>query len=161
MSISKYLNINHSSGAAVYRQVMDQIKKAVASGDITENEKLPTIRELAALLRINHNTIAKVYNELEREKIIYKRQGMGSFVSAQKKSSETIAARKGLAAEAANHFLLDTWSLQLSQHELADVLQIAADKLNLDHAWISDSQSNGKTGRKINVKNKNEKQEEE
>lgn len=141
MSIGRYLNINHSSGTAVYRQVMEQIKKAIAAKDIIEDEKLPTIRELAALLKINHNTIAKVYNELEREKIIYKRQGMGCFVSTQVEPVATLASRKALAAEAASHFLLETWSLQLSHDELAEVLQEVADKLNLDHVWIGNSQA--------------------
>lgn len=137
MAIGKYLNINHSSGTPVYRQVMEQIKKAVATGDINADEKLPTIRELSAILKINPNTIAKVYNELEREKIIYKRQGMGSFVSPLIKRSETLSARKAEALTAATHFLLETWSLQLTNAEMAEVLQEAADKLNLDQKWVS------------------------
>lgn len=135
MAIGKYLNINHSSGTPVYRQVMDQIKKAVATGDIQVDEKLPTIRDLSALLKINPNTIAKVYNELERENIIYKRQGMGTFVSAQIKRTETLGVRKKEALKAATQFLLETWSLQLSNDEMVEVLQEAADKLNLKQDW--------------------------
>ena len=135
MAIGKYLNINHSSGIPVYRQVMEQIKKAVATGDIMADEKLPTIRDLSGVLKINPNTIAKVYNELERENIIYKRQGMGTFVSPQVKRSETLKVRKAEAFNAATHFLLETWALQLSHEELTDILQEAADKLNLAQQW--------------------------
>ena len=136
MAIGKYLNINHNSGTPVYRQVMDQIKKAVATGDISADEKLPTIRQLSSLLKINPNTIAKVYNELERENIIYKRQGMGSFISPQIKRTETLKVRKAEALKFATHFLLETWALQLTNEEMAEVLQEAADKLNLDQQWI-------------------------
>lgn len=135
MAIGKYLNITHSSGIPVYRQVMAQIKKAVATGDIVADEKLPTIRDLSGILKINPNTIAKVYNELERENIIYKRQGMGTFVSPQVKRSETLKVRRAEALKAATHFLLETWSLQLSHEELKDILQEAADNLNLDQKW--------------------------
>lgn len=135
MAIGKYLNITHSSGIPVYRQVMEQIKKAVATGDIIADEKLPTIRELSGILKINPNTIAKVYNELERENIIYKRQGMGTFVAPQVERSETLQVRRAEALKAATHFLLETWSLQLSHEELKDILQEAADNLNLDQKW--------------------------
>jgi GntR family transcriptional regulator len=135
VAIGKYLNITHSSGIPVYRQVMEQIKKAVATGDILADEKLPTIRELSGILKINPNTIAKVYNELERENIIYKRQGMGTFVSPQVKRSETLKVRRAEALKAATHFLLETWSLQLSHEELKDILQESADNLNLDQKW--------------------------
>jgi GntR family transcriptional regulator len=135
VAVGKYLNITHSSGIPVYRQVMEQIKKAVATGDIIADEKLPTIRELSGILKINPNTIAKVYNELERENIIYKRQGMGTFVSPQVERSETLKVRRAEALKAATHFLLETWSLQLSHEELKDILQEAADNLNLDQKW--------------------------
>jgi len=141
VAIGKYLNINHSSGTPVYRQVMEQIKKAVATGDIQADEQLPTIRELSAILKINPNTIAKVYNELEREKIIYKRQGMGSFVSPLVKRSDTLSARKAEALKAATHFLLETWSLQLTNEEMAEVLQEAADKLKLNQHWTDKDDS--------------------
>ncbi len=64
------LQINFKSGKPVYLQVVDQIKSAAASGALRPGEALPPIRQLAEQLRINRNTAAKAYGELESQGII-------------------------------------------------------------------------------------------
>jgi GntR family transcriptional regulator len=73
------IDFHHSK--PVYQQLIDQIKFAVASGRLRSGEKLPSIREVAVQARINRNTVAKVYGELEREGVVYSRPGQGSFIS--------------------------------------------------------------------------------
>lgn len=71
--------INFKSGKPVYLQVADQIKSAAASGVLRPGEPLPSIRPLAEELRINRNTVAKAYTELESQGIIETAAGKGCF----------------------------------------------------------------------------------
>ena len=72
--------INFKSGLPVYLQVVDQVRHAVASGGLRAGEPLPSIRPLAEQLRVNRNTIAKAYAELESQGVIETRAGKGCFV---------------------------------------------------------------------------------
>src|SRR5580704_16925423 len=72
--------INFKSGKPVYLQVADQIKSAAASGVLRPGEPLPSIRPLAEELRINRNTVAKAYAELESQGIIETFPGKGCFL---------------------------------------------------------------------------------
>ena len=74
------LQINYKSGKPVYLQVVDQIKAAAASGAVRVGEPLPSIRPLAEELRVNRNTIAKAYTELENQGIIETMPGKGCFL---------------------------------------------------------------------------------
>jgi len=72
--------INFKSGKPVYLQLVDQVKTAAASGSVQAGEPLPSIRPLAEELRVNRNTIAKAYAELERQGVIETAAGKGCFV---------------------------------------------------------------------------------
>lgn len=74
------IQVQFDLGQPVYAQIMDQIKAAAASGAIQSGEPLPGIRPLAEQLRVNRNTVAKAYLELEREGVIETRQGRGCFL---------------------------------------------------------------------------------
>ena len=76
-------HIDPAGAKPVYQQLMDQIKLAIAGGRLRAGDRLPTVRELAAQLRVNRNTISRVYTELERESVLYTRTGSGTFVSDQ------------------------------------------------------------------------------
>ena len=65
----------------IYEQIKDSIRRLVISGAMEENEKLPSVRNLAVTLSINPNTIQRAYNELENEGYIYSIPGKGNFVS--------------------------------------------------------------------------------
>ena len=75
------LKIDTTSGKPVYQQLMDQIKFAVAAGRLAAGDRLPTVRDVAVQVRVNRNTVARVYAELEREGLLYTRAGQGTFVS--------------------------------------------------------------------------------
>src|SRR5919201_5022220 len=74
------VQINFKSGKPVYLQVVDQIKAAAASGALKAGEALPCIRPLAEELRVNRNTIAKAYSELESMGVIETVPGKGCFL---------------------------------------------------------------------------------
>jgi GntR family transcriptional regulator len=72
------------SGVPVYRQIMDQVLGAVASGRLTSGDQLPTVRQLAVDLSINPNTVIRAYRELEIRGFLDTHQGSGTFVSQQR-----------------------------------------------------------------------------
>ncbi|MDQ0188663.1 GntR family transcriptional regulator [Alicyclobacillus cycloheptanicus] len=78
-----WLQVNPRSPVPVYQQVVDGVKAAVAKGLLQPGERLPSVRELATEMTINHNTIAKAYQELERERVIEVVRGRGTFIALQ------------------------------------------------------------------------------
>lgn len=72
--------INYKSGMPIYLQLVDQVKAAAASGALRAGEALPSIRPLAEELRVNRNTIAKAYSELESLGIVETQPGRGCFL---------------------------------------------------------------------------------
>ena len=74
------LQIDFKSGKPVYLQLVDQIRYAAASGGLRTGEPLPSIRPLAEELRVNRNTVAKAYTELESQGVIETIAGKGCFV---------------------------------------------------------------------------------
>lgn len=80
---SVFVNVDPSSGLPIFRQIVQQIKTAVAVGRLRPEDSLPSVRHLATELRVNPNTVARAYLDLEIEGVVYKRQGHGTFVSGQ------------------------------------------------------------------------------
>lgn len=74
--------LDHKSGVPIYRQIIDQIKFGIASGNWKLGEQLPTVRSLAVDLKVNLNTVSKAYKELEIQKILETQQGTGTFISS-------------------------------------------------------------------------------
>jgi len=74
--------LNFKSGKPVYLQMVDQVKAASASGAVRDGDPLPGIRPLAEELRVNRNTVAKAYAELENQGIVETIAGKGCFVRA-------------------------------------------------------------------------------
>ena len=73
--------IESDSKVPIYIQLEDQIRSMIAAGQLQPGDQLPTIRELAANLRVNYNTIARVYLDLDRDGIISTQRGRGTFVA--------------------------------------------------------------------------------
>jgi len=74
--------LDPGGGAPFYRQIIDQIRFGIASGKLKTGEQLPTVRSLAVTLKVNLNTIAKAYKELEILRILDTQQGSGTFINA-------------------------------------------------------------------------------
>lgn len=76
-----YFKLDPKSGTPFYRQIIDQIKFGIASGNLKIGEQLPTVRSLAVELKVNLNTVAKAYKELEIQSVLETQQGTGTFIS--------------------------------------------------------------------------------
>ena len=95
--VSMLININFRDPRPIYEQVKEGFRQLILSGALAADEKMPSVRELAAGLAINPNTIQRAYRELEQEGYICSVPGRGSFVLER---SEALAARrKELLAE--------------------------------------------------------------
>ena len=92
------LQLDFGDRRPIYEQIKDKLKNLIISGALKENEKIPSVRELATSLTINPNTIQKAYKDLESEGYIYSQKAKGSFV----------APRTNAAHEADINALLDT-----------------------------------------------------
>lgn len=77
------LNIDPKSGVPFYRQIIEQLKFAIARGDLKPGDRLPTVRQLAVDLSINLNTVVRAYRELELEGVTESQQGSGTFVGVK------------------------------------------------------------------------------
>src|SRR5216110_3608242 len=91
------------SGVPVYRQIIDQVLVAVATGACTGGEQLPTVRQLAVDLSINPNTVVRAYRELEIRGVLETQQGTGTFIS-HKKIEHTAAERQRSLNQLAGEF---------------------------------------------------------
>ena len=93
------IQLNFKSGLPVYLQIAEQIRAAAASGALRTGEPLPGIRPLAEQLRINRNTVAKAYAELETQGVIETLAGKGCFLKATSSPLKKSARHDRLTAE--------------------------------------------------------------
>ena len=98
--------IESDSKVPIYIQLEDQIRSMIAAGQLQPGDQLPTIRELAANLRVNYNTVARVYLDLDRDGIISTQRGRGTFVAGVP-DEEQIAQQRQEKLEAIVQSALD------------------------------------------------------
>lgn len=82
--------INTSDSTPVFAQIIEQIKQAVLSGELRPGAPLPSIRQLANDLELNHNTVAKAYRLLERDSVIQTRGYRGTFIHPDARANSTV-----------------------------------------------------------------------
>jgi GntR family transcriptional regulator len=87
-----YVSVDHKSSTPLYVQLKEQLHLAVATGVLRPGDQLPTVRDLAVRLRVNPNTIARVYRELQAEGLFVSRQGSGTFVA---EGAESVGQAEG------------------------------------------------------------------
>ena len=114
--------IDFQSGVPVYLQIVQQVKVAAATGLIRPGDPLPSVRALAEDLRINRNTGARAYAELESESVIETRQGSGCFLKDGGASPLRKSVRSGRLAEALDAVIIQAHHLQISDTELQSLL---------------------------------------
>ena len=119
--------INFKSGKPVYLQLVDQVKAAAASGAVQAGEPLPSIRPLAEDLRVNRNTVAKAYTELESQRVIETVAGKGCFVRANNSPFKKDVRLK-LLAEEIDDAVVQAHHLQIAKSEF---LRLAEDRFDL------------------------------
>jgi DNA-binding transcriptional regulator YhcF (GntR family) len=118
--------LNFRSAKAVYLQLVDQVKAAAASGAVRPGDPLPGIRPLAEELRVNRNTVAKAYAELESQGVIETLAGKGCFVRSNGSPFKKDVRRR-LVAEAIDDAVVHAHHLQIGK---AEFLRLAEDRFD-------------------------------
>jgi GntR family transcriptional regulator len=120
-------SLDAANGVPIYRQIIQQVEYAILSGRMRPGDKLPTIRSLAVALKINPNTIAKAYGEMEIRGILTTQVGSGTYVSDKAPLlGEVLSAQEGLnrkIREVLDRFVQDMKSLGVEEGELPDIVR--------------------------------------
>jgi len=115
------LQISFKSGTPIYLQIVDQIKTAAASGALEPGEALPSIRPLAEELRVNRNTVAKAYSELESLGVIETLPGRGCFLK-ENHSALRKEVRRKLLIEEIDRAVVQAHHLQVPRDEFLELI---------------------------------------
>ncbi|ABS21403.1 GntR family transcriptional regulator [Bacillus cytotoxicus] len=115
------MKIEFSPNIPIYIQVMEYIKKEIATGHLSLGDKIPSVRELASELQVNPNTIQRTFQELEREGIVITRRGMGRYVTSE--GEKIMELRKEMAKELLDSFINGMDHLGFSGDEILSILR--------------------------------------
>lgn len=113
-------NVEFNNSEPIYMQIVNLIKRAVASGELYPDDKLPSVREMSVSLGVNPNTLQRAYGELERLGITYTKRGMGSFIRGSDNSKTDMQQEMG--RELALKFLQDMREIGLSRDEAFEII---------------------------------------
>ena len=114
------ISLNYRDSRPIYEQIRDELRKLIVSGALATDEKLPSVRALAAQLAINPNTIQRAYNELEAEGYIYFVPGKGSFAAGNDAAG---ARRREELLRQARDLLRELRYLGVTDEELLAILK--------------------------------------
>jgi GntR family transcriptional regulator len=106
----------------IYAQLDRALRAAIASGRLAVGDQLPTVRALAVDLRVNANTVARVYGELERAGVLETRRGVGTFVLASAPQARSVGEHKRRLHAFATRVTADAASQGFTMHELVTEL---------------------------------------
>lgn len=115
------ISLNPGDPTPIYAQIERGIRAAVATGRLSPGDQLPTVRQLAVDLRVNANTVARVYLELERAGLVETRRGVGTFVTA--KSPEPTRPRRGDLRTLVTHLVAEAAARGFTVDELVQQLE--------------------------------------
>ena len=115
--------LDASHPTPLYAQLVRSIRFAIATERLRLGEQLPTVRQLAVDLRINANTVAKVYAELERAGIVETRRGVGTFIRARPAQASSRRDRERELREVADHFIAEAGTRGFTIDDVIEHLQ--------------------------------------
>ena len=114
--------VEYHSGIPVYRQIINQACAAAAAGTFKPGDQLPTIRVLSERLKVNPNTVAKAYRELELKGIIVSERGSGSFIQAPP-PAPTLHEKKAALKKLYHRLRAEAASSGLTERELLSFIK--------------------------------------
>jgi len=117
-----FLTIDPNRPLPIFSQIMEGIRLAIATGRISSGERIPSIRELAVELRVNPNTVAKAYQELERQGVVEAKRGAGYYVTGSD-SQASQRERRTLLNARIDELLSTALELGFSPEEFKKAIQ--------------------------------------
>ncbi len=124
-----YLTINHNAGVPVTTQIIDQIKYLVVSKRLHPGEQIPSVRGLAADLKLNPTTVARAYRQLETDEIIYTQRGRGTFI-AHKRSALTLEEKRRRLRGDIRKLVVEAARIDLDYEELLSLIEQEIDEVD-------------------------------
>jgi DNA-binding transcriptional regulator YhcF (GntR family) len=115
--------LDPKSGVPVYRQLIDRVQAALASGALGSGDQLPTVRQVAVDLAINPNTVLRAYRELEIRGVLDTQQGTGTFVADRKNGKADEAERERLLEQLVSEFVARAGAGGFTVQQLMDRLK--------------------------------------
>ncbi len=115
--------MNFKDNKAIYLQIADRIGDQILSGTLTPEGKVPSVRELAAEIEVNANTVARTYEYLQQRGIIYTKRGLGYFVSPEAKENIVTSRREQLMQGEMDYFLGQLKAVGITPAELQQLYQ--------------------------------------
>ena len=117
-----WIQISTGSNEPLYAQIMTQISRAIAKGQIKAGDRLPAVRKLASELVINPNTVAKAYMHLEQAKLVVTKTGSGTYVADAKIRSFDVA-EINILVERMDNIITRAINLGLKHSDLAEMFE--------------------------------------
>ncbi|UCH97477.1 MAG: GntR family transcriptional regulator [Candidatus Aminicenantes bacterium] len=114
-------SIDNASPLPAYQQVKQSILLDVMAGRLTDGDRLPSIRELAKILKLNPNTVAKAYYNLEEAGIIQGHRGSGYLVKFQKTKLDNL--KRGILEDEFKNFLEKAFSMGFNKKDIEDLMR--------------------------------------
>lgn len=108
---------------AIYLQIADRICDEVLVGKFAEDSRIPSVREYAAVVEVNANTVMRSFDQLQSQGIIYNKRGIGYFVSAGARGLILSLRKEYFLKEEVDYFFKQIFTLGISAKELADMYQ--------------------------------------
>lgn len=121
MDSAHFVHINTGSPEPIYRQLIEQVKRRVAAGQLKAGDEIPSVRELAQALAVHPMTISKAYSMLEMEGVLERRRGLSMVVAAQHRRAQPTADRVELLRPTLARAAAEARQLELPK---AQVLQL-------------------------------------
>jgi GntR family transcriptional regulator len=126
-----WFSIDPSSGVPIYRQLVDQVKQGVAGGVLKAGDRLPSVRDLALELTINPHTVAKAYQELERDAVIEVPRGRGAFIAASDLADRpSREEQERILGDTIERLVAEAYRLRFEPDEVVDMLRRRFDALS-------------------------------
>ncbi|MNE31992.1 HTH-type transcriptional repressor YtrA [compost metagenome] len=124
------MSIEFDNNLPIYLQIMNYIKREIVTGKLKAGDKIPSVRELAADLQINPNTVQRTFQELEREAVVETKRGLGRFVTSEESKIMTI--KKEMAGDLLDRFIVGMQELGFSNQDIAAIVAEATQNNNSD-----------------------------
>ncbi len=123
-----FFHIDHHSGEPIYRQIVETVKFRIASGELAEGTRLPSIRELAGQLQVNMRTVGKAYQGLEQAGLVVMQHGRGVFVTSPQ-AMLPARQRRNLLLEHARRLLAEAARLGATPAEVIEIMESATQEM--------------------------------
>jgi GntR family transcriptional regulator len=117
------LNIAPSSGIPIYKQVIDQVKRMIASGTLQPGDELPSVRNVASRFQVNPMTISKAYSLLEATGYLERQRGKGMIVSNERGGEEEMGKRISILEPAINELITQAKQLAIPKDKLKTIIE--------------------------------------